>query len=301
MDLAALGRKWPVEGVSFVEGNGGLPLVRVRHAGNEADIYLHGAHVAHYRPAGGEDVVWMSRKSWFEPRKPIRGGVPVCWPWFGPSDHIPNAPGHGFARLCQWQVESVAAAGGEVVVTLLLRPDDFTRGLWNHGDFELRHIVSVGPHLRLTLETTNSGPAPFAITEALHTYFRISDIRQVSVTGLAGAEYWDRVAEPVRRRQDEQPITFAAETDRGYIGTTAACTIIDAPMRRRIQIAKSGSNSTVVWNPWTAKAARMVDYDDNEWPGMLCIETANVHQDALTVQPGTKHALTAEISVTSNP
>lgn len=299
MDLAALQRKWNVEGVRFVEGNGGLPLVQVRHAGNEADIYLHGAHVAHYRPAGAENVIWMSRKSWFEPRKPIRGGVPVCWPWFGPSE-IPNAPGHGFARLCQWQVESVAAAGGEVVVTLLLRPDEYTRGICNQGEFELRHIVSVGSHLKMTLETTNRGSQPFAITEALHTYFAISDIRKVSLAGLEGAEYWDRVAQPVRVKQDQRPITFAAETDRSYTGTTAACTIIDAAMGRRIHIAKSGSNSTVVWNPWTAKAARMVDYDDNEWPGMLCVETANAHEDAVTMPPGTKHAMTAEISVTAS-
>jgi glucose-6-phosphate 1-epimerase len=283
--------------VDFDAGEGGLTRVRIAAAGGRAEIYLLGAHVTDWPPAGRQPVPWVSRESPFAVGQAIRGGVPVCWPWFAAKGDEPDAPLHGFARLVAWQVESADRLDdGGAAVTLALRSDERTKQYWR-GDFELRHRVAVGSTLTMTLGTHNLGTEPMTVTEALHSYLRVSDVRNVSVSGLAGVEYFDKVTGGPNRTQGDEPITFAGETDRVYLDTAAAAVLDDPGLGRTITIEKTGSRSTVVWNPWVEKAARMDSFGDDEWPQMVCIETANALTDAVTIPPGETHCLEARIHV----
>lgn len=297
MDITQLNKQFGIDGVvSFIPGQGGLTKMVVKTPAAEGEIYLHGAHVAGYRPAGGRGAIWMSKQSWFEPSKPIRGGVPICWPWFGAHPSRSDLPGHGFARLREWTVKSVQRQGDAVSVELSLSADEKTKAIWP-GEFELNFTVTIGPSLIMQLKTTNTGREAFSYAEALHTYLAVSDVRNVQVRGLEGAEYIDTVGGQSRlTRQADAPLTFSAETDSTYAGNESTCTLEDPAWGRRIAIAKSGSRTTQVWNPWIAKAARMPDFGDNEWPEMLCIETCNAKEDSLTLRPGESHTMEAHIS-----
>lgn len=283
----------PQDAISLEPGQGGLPSVVVRSQLATARIYLHGAHVAEYRPAGQEPVLWTSRASHFAPGKPIRGGVPLIFPWFGPRAGRPESPAHGFARTRPWTLESTGVSpDGLATVTLSLRDDDATRALWPHA-FALRYTVAVGPTLALSLTTTNLGPTPFTFEQALHTYFAIPSIHDATITGLAGVNYIDKVDGLRRKRQGGEPIRITGETDRVYLHTTDTCTL-HTPTRTVI-LEKTGSNTTVVWNPWIAKAKAMPDFGDDEWPEMICIESANAADDAVALPPGASHTMTVAI------
>jgi glucose-6-phosphate 1-epimerase len=272
----------------FEAGEGGLKRLAIATPHATAQVYLHGAHVAQWQPDGFAPVLWLSQRSHFAAGKPIRGGVPICFPWFGPNADDPAAPAHGLARTKAWDVAGVhRTADGEVVVeleTLVL-------------DFAVTYTVTVGPSLTMTLHARNRAAAPRRFEAALHTYFTVGDVRQVRIAGLAGATYIDKVDAARRKVQGAEPIMFTQETDRVYLDTTAACVLDDPVLLRRITVEKAGSQTTVVWNPWTAKAARMEDFGDDEWPGMCCIETANVADHAVTLSPGGDHGMTAAIHV----
>lgn len=281
--------------VHFDAGEGGLTRIIVTTGAAEAHIYLQGGHVWHYQPEGQIPVLSANTKSWFEPGKPIRGGVPVCFPWFGQRADDPQAPNHGFARLDPWQVESVTQTGADQVeITLAFFAEHKTQEQWPHK-FELRHRVTIGPSLAMELLTRNIDSSPFTYEQALHTYFSVSDVRNVKVHGLENTFYLDKgdVDQPIQ--QPSTPLTFTSETDRVYINTQATCILEDPGSHRKIVIEKSGSNTTVVWNPWLDKARDMPDFSDDQWTGMLCIETCAAKDDAVTLQPGQEHVLRAHI------
>jgi D-hexose-6-phosphate mutarotase len=288
----------PIPGAAIFENAPDqLSRLRIATALATAEITLHGAHVTHFQPAGAEPVLFLSRESHFAAGKPIRGGVPVCFPWFGARAGHPESPAHGFARTMFWEVESLTgshAAG--VTAVFRLASDDHTRAIWPH-DFIARLNVEVTEQLALTLEVENTGRAPFQFEEALHTYFAVSDIRNVSITGLEGAAYLDKTDGLQRKQLGAEPLRIVAETDRVFPATSATCIIEDPALARRIVVEKSGSQSAVVWNPWIAKAAAMADFGDDEWPHMLCIETANLGTDAITLASGARHAMRATIGV----
>jgi glucose-6-phosphate 1-epimerase len=277
---------------SIVAGRGGLPAVQVATPAASGTVYLHGAHVAAWQPAGFDEVLWLSQKSLWETGKPIRGGVPICFPWFGPRK---DGPGHGTARLQAWEIESVRQEPAGVTVCLFLRQDDAARGFWPH-DFLLRHRITFGTELIMSLELTNMDAAPLTAEEALHTYFAVGDVRQVRIAGLTGVDYLDKTDGAKTKRQ-EGDITITAETDRVYLETAGSVTVEDPVQRRRIIISKSNSRDTVVWNPWVAKAKAMLDFGDEEWPGMLCVETCNVGAHGVTLAQGQTHVMTARIAV----
>lgn len=280
---------------TFHEGADGLTRLRVASALATAEITLDGAHVTHFQPAGAAPLLFLSRCSHFAPGKPIRGGVPICFPWFGPRTGHPESPAHGFARTRRWTAESlIAAESGSVTAVFRLSSDDDTRVHWPH-DFIARLRVEVSQQLTMTLEVENTGGAPLQFEEALHTYFAVSDVREVAITGLEGAAYLDKTDGLQRKKLGSEPLRIVSETDRVFPATTATCTIDDPALQRRIVVEKSGSHTTVVWNPWVAKAAAMPDFGDGEWPQMLCIETANTGDDAITLAPGAVHAMTATI------
>jgi D-hexose-6-phosphate mutarotase len=302
MKLDALKERfWDTPGVDVTAGRGGLPVMQLTGRGGRAEVYLHGAHVTSFVPEAGEPVLWMSEKSWFEAGKAIRGGIPICWPWFGPHESQETFPSHGVARLQTWEPASAGVDGeGLAFVDMRLAPTEFARPYWPHA-FELSYRVSVGEALRVELTTHNTGEQPLTLTEALHSYFNVSDVREVSITGLEQTEFLDKVDDLRRKNQGDEAITFTGEVDRCYLNTMAACILDDPGLDRRIVVEKSGSQSTVVWNPHTAKAAAMEDYGDEEWPGTACIETANVHENAVTIPPGEEHTITAVHRVESRP
>ncbi|MEQ1860150.1 MAG: D-hexose-6-phosphate mutarotase [Chthoniobacteraceae bacterium] len=286
-------RPLEIPGATFAEGSGGLTVLDIATPLARARIFIHGAHVAEWTPAGAQPVLFMSAASHFAPGKAIRGGVPVCFPWFGGRAGHPDSPAHGFARSVEWGVESlVREDDGTISVSLILADSDATRAHWPHA-FLVRHRIRVGTALEMTLEVTNRDTAPFAFEEALHTYFAVSAVQSVEVHGLEGAEFIDKVGGVARKRQPAEPLRFTGETDRVFPNTTATCVLHD--VARQIAVEKSGSATTVVWNPWIAKAKAMADFGDDEWPGMACIETANSGEDTITLAAGAKHAMTARI------
>jgi D-hexose-6-phosphate mutarotase len=295
-DLTNLKKRFEIPNLVHIEpGKGGLKKITVTAPEGSGEIYLHGAHVTQFAPAGEKPVIWMSSKSWFDPAKPIRGGVPVCFPWFGPRADDPKAPGHGFARLREWEIESIKKATDDAVtVALRLQSDDATRARW-HTDFVMRHVITIGSSLEMKLEIQNKSPEKIRFEEALHTYLTIGDIKQVSIDGLGGVKYTDKVDSAKLKDQADPQVRFTGETDRVYHDTQTTCIVNDPAMKRKIEVSKTGSDATVVWNPWINKSKAMVDFDDEEWPGMVCVETCNVAKNAVELAGGGTHTMMAKV------
>jgi len=281
----------------FEDTPGGLVRAVITAAGAGADVYLQGAHLAHWTPSGQRPVLFTSAKSLFVPGKAIRGGVPIIFPWFGGREGGKPGPAHGFARSMPWTVESTQSGDdGAAGITLLLTANDATRG-FGYGDFEVRFRLSVGAVLGMELEVLNSSAAPLTYEEALHSYFSVADIGRTGVTGLEGTTFIDKTDGFQRKVQPDAPVRAAKETDQVHVNTTATCVVNDEAWNRRIVVEKSGSNSTVVWNPWIEKTAGMSDMAPDDWRGMICVETANAADNAVTLAPGETHRLTTVIWV----
>jgi len=285
------------DGARLEPGPGGLERLALSAPEGEAIVTLQGGHVTHFQPRGERPVLWVSAESRFEAGKPIRGGVPICFPWFGPKAGAPEAPLHGFARILAWTIRAVTPeADGSLRAVLELSAEAAARGGFPR-ELSLSLAVTVGRSLRMELTARNVDSAAVAFEEALHSYFAVSDVRQARVRGLEGVPYVDKTAGMARQPGASEPIAIAAETDRVYLGTTGTVTIEDPGWKRRIVVAKSGSSTTVVWNPWIAKAKAMPDFGDDEWSGMVCVETANAMDDAVTLAPGASHVMTATLEV----
>ena len=287
--------------LSFRVGAGGLTYADIDNHGGRATICLQGAHVVSFRPKSQHaPVVWVSDAAKFAPGKSIRGGAPVCWPWFGAHDTESGYPAHGFARTVPWTVTgSRKRNDAKTEITLQLVENDQTRAQWPHAT-RLALTVIVGDKLEMHLATTNTGAAPVKIGEALHTYFHISDIGAVQVGGLEGATFHDKVDNFATKKQSGA-IAFNGEVDRVYVNTPADCVIVDAGLKRRIRIAKTGSQSTIVWTPWTEKAEKMGDMGKGKsgagWREMVCVESANAMDNVVTVAPGETHTMSVTYSV----
>lgn len=296
MDIAELDEKFgDGDRITITAGNGGLARVTIASASADAEIYLQGAHVSRFQPKGEAPVVWTSAQSFFQPGKAIRGGVPICWPWFGPHPTDPSFPSHGFARTAVWELGGASAAPSSTTITLrLTSPAPVPAYL--RAPFRLTYTIEVGARLKLTLAYENASDAAQTITEALHTYLAVGDVRTVTIDGLAGCTFDDKVTHR-RATEGAAPIVVTGETDRVYLDTTTAVTVTDPGLQRTLRVAKTGSRSTVVWNPWIEKAASLADFGDDEWRGMLCVETANAHEDQVTVAAGATHTIATEIEV----
>lgn len=271
-----------------------IPVIEINNPQARASVSLQGGQVLSYQPAGQAPVLWTSRKSAFLPGKAIRGGIPVCWPWFGPHPEDPAKPAHGFARTALWASRGARRLeNGSTELRLTLADDAATRARWPHA-FQLEMTVAVGKELRVELAVRNGGREDFTCGGALHSYFTVSDVTKVRLLGLEGRDYIDQL-DPARPKRQEGPIAVSGETDRVYLDTEDECVIEDPGLKRRVRIAKSGSRTTVVWNPWVEKSKRMADFGDDEYPGMLCVETANALDDRVRVPPGGEHRLSAFI------
>ena len=297
MDLNVLNEQFGKAGQFVFElGSAGQPQVVVRNDKAEAVIVLQGAHMVHWQPAGEQPVIWLSKDATFKTGKSIRGGVPVCWPWFGPHESDSTFPAHGYARMQPWAVsETSCAKDGSSVISFRLTAAPACDIQWPHAT-ELEMRYSIGSSLKIELITRNTGDSGFMIGEALHTYFNVADVSQIKLHGLDGCDYLDKV-DSFKRKQQQGAVTIDQEVDRVYLNTTADCIIEDPLLKRRIVIKKSGSQSTVVWNPWQATAEKMGDLGEQGYLRMLCVETANAVENLVTVDAGQSHSLVAEYSV----
>lgn len=280
------------EAARFEPGDGGLTRLVLTAPAGVAHVYLYGAHVTHYHPRDQQPVLFLSEKSFFTHGRPIRGGVPLVFPWFGPRASDPQAPMHGFARLRDWDVDSIVSRGDTVTATLSLRSSDETHALWPH-DFRLRYLVTVGRELDLTLEVTNPLTDPIMFEAAMHTYFAVADVRQVRVGGLSGAAYLDKNRGMEQFLDSEGSVSLSGPVDRVYLATKAPCTIEDPASGRRIGVDKEGSDTTVVWNPWSNPPKPFEDLSPDEWEKFICVETCNVKDHTVTLPGEATHSMRA--------
>ena len=258
-------------------------------------MYLHGAHVTSWKPAGADEVLFVSSKSRWQGGQAIRGGIPICFPWFRAKADDPQAPAHGFARTRAWQLESIVADEGALAVTMFTESDEQTRRLWP-AEFRLVHRVSFGSELRLELICINTGMTPLRFEEALHTYNRVADVEDLRLQGLDTTHFLDNTDSNNEKTQLGD-VKITAQTDNAFIDTQNKVDLIDPNLQRRIRLEKDNSCTTVVWNPWREGAAGLRDLGDGEWKQFLCIEASNILDAAVTLAPGQEHKMTAVLSV----
>jgi glucose-6-phosphate 1-epimerase len=294
--IADLDRRFGIPGIaSVVEGNGGLPKVRITSPQATGEMYLHGAHVTSWKPTGADEVLFVSTQSRWEDGHAIRGGVPVCFPWFGNKEGDPKAPAHGFVRTKAWQLESITQAGEAVTVSMFTESDANTNNWWP-ADFRLVYRATFGSELSLELVLTNTGTTSLRFEEALHAYYRVGQIEKARVRGLDGVHYIDKT-DGNREKNQQGDILITSETDRVYLNTSSAVELEDPVLHRRTAVAKDNSRTTVVWNPWVEKAHSMSDLADDEWQRMICVETSNVADFAVNLEPGGPHTMKAIVRV----
>jgi D-hexose-6-phosphate mutarotase len=279
--------------VAVVAGNGGLTKIAVTTQASTAEIFLHGAHVTHFQKAGEPPLIFMSAKSWFAPGKPIRGGVPICFPWFGPRA---GEPGHGFARVAEWQLVKTAVAPAGAVTLHFALPQISGREAWKNLRTEL--VVTVAGTLTMELIAANdAGDETLEIENCLHAYFQVGDISAVSLAGLQNAVFDDFAsgANGARRNGDPAPLRITQETNRVYPDNTNTVEIHDDNLKRTVRVEKFNSQSTVVWNPWTTQKLPD-DFDPAEHKNMVCVESGNVKQNKILLAPGKTSALKVVLS-----
>jgi glucose-6-phosphate 1-epimerase len=276
--------------VTFLDGQNELPMLEITTTWSSAEIYLHGAHVTRFRKAGEAPLLFMSQCSRFEPNQPIRGGIPVIFPWFGMREGLGQ---HGFARLKPWELKEVIPSPDGSVSVRFRFPDCPEAAAF--PPFTADYCVTVSQSLRMELTITNQSDEPLSFEECLHTYFEVGDATAISVKGLQGVEYFDKVANFARKTETQPVIRIASEVDRTYLNTTSTVEIVDPRLSRRILVEKQNSRSTVVWNPWISKAQQMLDFGNDEYQRMVCVESGNVGENQTTLKPGESSSLVVEL------
>jgi len=296
MNIEQLEEHFAIPGVlAFHATPSGLIYTEITTPQAKATVYLQGAHLAHWQPAGQKPVLFLSRKSDFAPGKPIRGGVPLAFPWFAARHDGKTGPSHGFARIQNWILSFAAVAGDDLHLTFTLGPTEMSRSL-GYDHFHLAFQLTIGRTLTMQLTVANNAEAPLVFEEAMHTYYSVVDIHEISVDGLDGIHYLDKV-DNFQEKVQHGPVKITATTDRVYLNTAGTCVIHDDAGKRRITVAKTNSNTTVVWNPWEDGVLKIADLDPSEWHEYIAVETVNAAADTVTLAPGKTHTMQAHISV----
>jgi len=279
----------------ILPGQNNQPKIRITTPAASAEIYLHGAQITSWQPSGHEEVLFLSQESRFEDGKAIRGGIPICFPWFRAKSDNPKAPAHGLVRTKAWQLDSIAQQADKVVVTLSTASDESTRAWFPH-DYRATLQITVGSSLHLEFTAANTGQSPFQFEAALHTYNRVADVANLTILALDQTAYLDNRDNNNLKLQSGD-FHFTRDTDNAYLNTQSPVEILDPTLHRRIRLEKQNSLSTVVWNPWEADAAKLADLGNSEWRQFACVEAANILSAAITLHPGEEHTLTAQITV----
>ncbi|WP_305829813.1 D-hexose-6-phosphate mutarotase [Photobacterium leiognathi] len=265
----------------------GISIIRVIHPLAEAGISLHGGHLIWFKPAGEKDIIWLSENAEFDTQKAIRGGIPVCWPWFGKA----GTPSHGFARTFQWTLQEHRENENGVIVSLQLEDNEETRAIWPHK-FNNVLTFEIGTELKVSLTSTNKDSQPWSYSGALHTYFDIADINNIEITGM-GSTYLDSTQQG-KACEGGDVLTFTSETDRVYTQPEATITINDKNNERNILVNNEGHNAAVIWNPWQELSISMGDMADNSFETMVCVEST-IHQPSIELAPGQSHTLATTV------
>ncbi|HEY6489508.1 MAG: D-hexose-6-phosphate mutarotase [Terracidiphilus sp.] len=292
-----LNLRFGIAGVAqVVAGRGAFPKIRLTTSAASAEIYLHGAQVTSWIPAGSDEVIFLSEHSHWQEGRATRGGVPVCFPWFRAKAGDPTAPAHGFVRTKLWQLDSITSSDeGAVTVACSTTSDDATRRWWPH-EFLLLHRVTVGKQLRMELIVTNTGSTSFQFEEALHTYFRVGQVQNIRIRGFDGVSYLDNT-DANREKLQSGDLVLTTTTDNAYISAHGAAEILDPDLHRTLQTAKENSAATIVWNPWERGAASLADLGNDEWRQMICVEASNILGSAILLETGAEHSMTSTLSV----
>lgn len=287
--------------VEFAVSDSGLTYATITSPECRATLYLQGGHLTEWCPTNQQPVLFLSERQSITRGKAIRGGIPIIFPWFGPrtaneySSRV-DGPSHGFARTAEWQIVETKLSGDDVVLTLTLSSDDTSRELGFDG-FLLTYKLVLGTNLSLYLTVKNQSTNPMIFEEALHSYFSIGDVRRLKLLGLADTDYFDKTDGFKRKHQTEPELMLTGETDRPYVDTNSAVEIIDQVHQRRIIVSKENSQTTVIWNPWIDLTSKLSDMNPDGWQFMVCVETANALQNAVTLAPDEEHTMAVEISV----
>jgi len=304
MNLDELNSKYGIsEQLSFKAGEANIPIVEVCNAQASAKVSLQGAQVLSWQPKNSagqlEEVIWLSDEATFAPGKSVRGGIPICWPWFGAHESNAQFPAHGFARVSLWQVFSTESlVDGRTRISFILEADDTNKHMWPPQTSVLFQLT-IGTKLEMELVTHNKSDQAITISQALHTYFKVGDVSQLALHGLSDTQYLDKL-ENFKRKTQKGPITINEEVDRIYLDTETDCVIEDKVLKRNIVIIKCGSHSTVVWNPWAESAAKMGDLGVDGYKQMLCVESSNAAEDVVVIAPGTDHHLWVQYGVVAH-
>jgi len=283
--------------VAVQRGPGDLPRLEITTPASRAHIHLLGAHVTSFQNHGDPPLLFTSASSRFQHGHAIRGGVPIIFPWFGPRE---GRPMHGYARTTDWIPTGTSVqADDSVRVEFTLPPDAGDR---DNVSSEVRYAVLVGETLRLELTVTNiSHDKPLLFENCLHTYFAVGDIEHVTVHGLQNTDYLDKTDGFSRKTESRVAIPIEGETDRVFLDAPQSLEVCDRDWHRVIRIEKSGSRSTVVWNPWRERSRQMADLGDEEYRGMLCVESGNVADNARRLDPGASAILSVRLSAGPMP
>ncbi|HEX2191303.1 MAG TPA: D-hexose-6-phosphate mutarotase [Longimicrobiaceae bacterium] len=271
------------------------PRIEIAHpSGARAQVYLQGAHVARWTDPAGEELLFVSERAKFEPGTAIRGGIPVVFPQFADQGPLPK---HGFARTAAWErVEAGTAPDGAAFALLRLADDRATREPWPHPFRAVLRVALYAETLEVALRVANTGEGTMAFTCALHTYFRVGDVRRAAVEGLAGVRYLDKVEAGAERTEERETTVFAGETDRVYVDAPDRLWIRDGESGRTVVLEKRGFRDAVVWNPWEELAGRLPDLGDDEYLRMLCVEPANA-VEPVHLPPGEEWTGTQRLTV----
>lgn len=287
--------------LSFVEGKGGLPFIKVENEYASALISIYGAQVLSYKlklkDGGNNELLFVSESAYFEEGKAIKGGIPICWPWFGRDPENLGRQMHGFARNMLWQLEDTSSTSADdTKIALSLTESKDSYKLWPH-DFKVILTITIGKSLHLSLQTENTGKEAFTITQALHTYFSIADIQQVQLEGLDGVQYLDMVNGANKTEVQLDGVNVNQEVDRIYTDAPNYATLIDTKSQREVTIKTSGSKTTVVWNPWIDISKSSGDLNDDAYQRFICVETANAAEDVVVIEPNESFKIEAEYTL----
>lgn len=297
IDIEELEDKFSIEGeVGFAELEEDLIFITVANKFAEADISLYGAHVTNFKPYRTMEILWMSPESNFQEGSPIRGGIPVCFPWFGLHKTDPEKPQHGFARLMYWDVvETKSQPTGETFIRLQLCSSEKTKAFWPY-DFTAELIIIVGKSLSTTLKVTNTSSEPIEYTAALHSYFSLSAIDNITIEGLQNTKYYDQLVQE-DFTQDEPLLKIQKAETRHYLNTESTCILHDSVFGRSIFAEKAGSKVTTVWNPWEETCRSIDDMPDDAYHAFVCVESVNAIDDVIKLNAGESHETSAIIGL----
>ncbi len=296
MDLATINKKFGIKDILLFQEENDMQMAVISNDYASSIISLYGGQILSFKPHNSEDLLFISSQADFIVGKAIRGGIPVCFPWFNAHPTNKDLPNHGFARISKWDIEKTEQLlTGETRIIISLSSNEKTKKLWKYN-FKIELEIIIGKNLMIKWQTENLDEEEFIFSQALHSYFKIGNIDNVIIKGLENQRFMEPLILEEPFEGEKNHLTISRHIDRDYLNSESECEILDNSLNRKIIISKKGSLSTVVWNPWKELSAKMNDLGKDDYRSFVCVETANTHYNPVTVQPNEKHILIMELS-----